>query len=169
VLGQRGNDTIRGDGGDDHLHGGPGDDLLFGDSGRDRLIGGDGPDSISGNRGHDVFVGGGGADILGPFGDSRADRMLYKSVTDSTPHASDKIVGFEVGLDIVDLQRIDAISSTAGDEAFHWIGGDAFHQQAGELRYDGDLLQGDVDGDGIADLQIEIRFIEGFSDADILL
>ena len=54
LRGSRHGDTLRGDGGDNHLAGGKGDDVLAGRGGADRL---------TGNRGRDSAAGGGGVDL----------------------------------------------------------------------------------------------------------
>ncbi len=56
ITGGDGNDTIRGDAGNDRLIGGSGHDMLYGDTGNDVLIGGKGNDSLYGGLGGDVFV-----------------------------------------------------------------------------------------------------------------
>ena len=68
------------------------------------------------------------------------------------------IADFEDGDNIV-LTRIDAIKGTSTDDAFDFIGTDtAFTGQAGELRAyrtaNGQVIEGDVDGDAIADFSI---------------
>src|SRR5690606_38517513 len=103
----------------------------------------------------DTIVGGRGADTMtGGAGD---DTFVYASVEDSTELDQDAIVGFELG-DLIDLSAIDAHASTAENEAFAFIGASAFSSTAGELRATQTgadwLIEGDVDGDGIAELVI---------------
>lgn len=110
------------------------------------LIGGAGNDLIYGGRGPDTLTGGGGNDVF-----------RFDSAADSTADGRDRIQDFALG-DLIDLTRIDANSNTAGDDAFSFIGGDAFHNVAGELRaveMGGSVwsIQADVDGDGRADLE----------------
>ncbi|HEX8450118.1 MAG TPA: RTX toxin, partial [Allosphingosinicella sp.] len=65
---------------------------------------------------------------------------------------------FAAGTDKIDLGRIDADSLTAGDQAFSWIGSNAFSGSAGQLRayQDGGswFVEGDTDGNGSADFVI---------------
>jgi Ca2+-binding RTX toxin-like protein len=136
-----------------HLKGGSGDDTLIG-SGHDNIVGGAGDDVLSGGRGR--IDGGAGADRI----DSGHDVLVYHSAADSTAGAMDVVSGAGRG-DTFDLQAIDADTTAAGDQAFHLAG--AFSGQAGELvlTFDADrhftLLQGDVDGDGVGDLVIELK------------
>jgi hypothetical protein len=72
--------------------------------------------------------------------------------------------------DRIDLSTIDAdIDGAPGNQAFHFVPGgigDAFTGADGELRFSGGLLQGDVDGDRTAD--IEIRIVGTLLAADII-
>ena len=43
----------------------------------------------------------------------------------------DQILDFTPGTDKIDLSRIDANSLVAGDQAFNWIGSNAFSGTAG--------------------------------------
>jgi hypothetical protein len=74
------------------------------------------------------------------------------------------ITDFVEGLDVIDIGEIDADTGSEGNQAFSFIGNDAFSGTAGELRLElvsaSDRVlthvQGDVDGNGKADLQITI-------------
>ena len=72
--------------------------------------------------------------------------------------AADRITDFVQIVERIDLRGIDANTGTAGDQAFSFIGTAAFSATAGELRYAFDgtdtWVQGDVDGDGVADFEI---------------
>jgi VCBS repeat-containing protein len=126
--------------------------ILFGGAGDDLLIGGAGADLLVGGGGGDILVGGGGVDTF-RFG-AASDSACYP----------DAILDFEVGLDRIDLHSIDANTLAAGDQAFHWIGADAFSAagaaSAGELRayWDQDawFVEGDTNGDGSADFVLAV-------------
>jgi len=127
------------DGGKDTLLGGGGNDTLIGGYGNDRLVGGNGDDVLSGGTGGDRFV----------FSDPR--------------HGTDRILDFDAAEgDRILLRKIDADTATAADDAFVFIGDAAFSGTAGELRAkatDGGTVQrieGDVDGDGVAELTIDV-------------
>jgi Ca2+-binding RTX toxin-like protein len=144
------NDTLYGYGGNDTLSGDTGADALVGDEGADLLEGGAGADKLSGGADDDVLEGGGDADTLN--GGSGADRFVFR---DAEEAAGDVIVDFNVAQgDMIDLLAMDADSLTAGDQAFLFIGADAFSDVAGELRFAAGLLEGDRDGDGLAEFQI---------------
>jgi serralysin len=68
---------------------------------------------------------------------------------------------FDPVFDRIDLGDIDASTQTAGDGVFSFIGESAFSvTSAGQLRYEaspnGLLLKADVNGDGVADFQLEL-------------
>jgi Ca2+-binding RTX toxin-like protein len=70
LLGNDGDDTLRGGGGDDVLVGGDGADTLRGQGGRDTLLGNGGVDELRGGKGDDVLKGGTGNDtLIGNAGD----------------------------------------------------------------------------------------------------
>jgi Ca2+-binding RTX toxin-like protein len=140
VLSGAGSDSITGGAGRDYLAGGGGDDTLNGGLENDHLVGGAGADTLTGGGGKDVFG--------------------FLSVAHSTTGSIDTITDFGVGLDRIDLSKIDANSATAANDAFTFIGQTAFNGIAGELRVvnnGGDwFVEGDVDGNGAADLIIRI-------------
>ncbi|HEY0130051.1 MAG TPA: Ig-like domain-containing protein [Allosphingosinicella sp.] len=122
---------------------------LFGGAADDTLIGGANADLIHGNLGGDEISGGGGADLF-----------RYQATAESVDGSADHINDFTPGTDRIELERIDADTLTAGDQAFSWIGSEAFSGTAGELRaYESGrvwIVEGDVDGDGEADLVIAL-------------
>jgi Ca2+-binding RTX toxin-like protein len=121
-----------------------------------RIFGGQGADTISGSQTGDLITGGTGADSL--RGGGGADAFLYRSVADSTSAAHDTIQDFASG-DIINVSQIDAIAG-GGNDAFNFIGSNAFSNTAGELRavFENNAwtVQGDVNGDGIADIEMLI-------------
>ena len=71
----------------------------------------------------------------------------------------DQILDFATGTDKIDLSRIDANAAAGGDQAFTWLGSNAFTGTPGQLRVEnlngmGWLLLGDTDGNGTGDLRI---------------
>ena len=98
--GMGGDDTMEGAGGKDLLDGGDGADLITAGLGKDRVIGGGGDDSLAGGAGADRMNGGLGADdfVYTTAGDSKAP--LAKA---------DRITGFEVGVDDIDLSRLGGL------------------------------------------------------------
>jgi Ca2+-binding RTX toxin-like protein len=126
------------------------------DDGSFRVFGGRDDDSIVGSQNGDILAGNGGADTV--TGGGGADVFRYLSASDSTAGAMDKILDFASGTDKIDLGRIDADTLTAGDQAFSWIGSNAFSGSAGQLRAYQDganwVVQGDTDGNGSADFVV---------------
>jgi len=138
-----------------------------------RIYGGEGNDTFVAGAGADQLFGGAGADTL--TGGAGNDTFGYVSATHSTHGARDTIMDFTSG-DVIALSIIDANSQTAALDAFTFIGGSAFHNVAGELRAENQgsgvwLVQGDVDGDGTADLWIEVRVTDAheLTAADFIL
>lgn len=132
-------------------------DLLTGNRLSNVIEGGDGADVIDGADGADVITGGLGGDTIAGGGGS--DRFIFNSVAESRAGNSDWLVDYR-GNDIIDLSAIDADESLAGNQAFSFIGSSGFTRTAGELRIEKGLggfsIYGDVNGDGQADLHIEI-------------
>lgn len=158
MVGSAYRDNLRGDHGRNILQGFVGNDLIYGRSGNDRLYGG---------GGHDRIVGGTGADRL--YGGAGSDTFVFLSARESSPLARDVICDFVQGQDRVDLRSIDANSDIAGNQAFSYIGAKTLSANACELRFSNGVLHGDTDGDGIADLLIELLAVSALSGRDILL
>lgn len=131
-----------------------------------------GADTIIGFSSADIIAGGGGADTL--TGGSGADLFRYVSVADSAPGAVDIIADFLRNTDHIDLAALDANATAPGDQAFAWIGTAAFSHAAGELRYASTAANirtvfGDTDGDGVADLQLQLNGSMTLAASDFLL
>jgi Ca2+-binding RTX toxin-like protein len=159
LSGGAGNDSLIAGGGNDTLYGGTGDDGLNGDDGDDLIYGGDGADSIGGGRGNDVLVGGAGADYMD--GGAGADRyVFYSGDTGRDRSTADSVIFSALDGDLIDLSNMDARVSTAGRDAFNFIGQSAFTRTAGELRIQGNggywEVSGDTNGDGVADFSITV-------------
>ena len=127
---------------------------VFGSKGDDTIIGSDGADRIFGGLGADTLTGGLGANVF-----------EYTSYFESTSTSEDRITDFKQG-DIIDLSQIDAILGTSANDPFTFIGNQAFHNVAGELRFDQisatDVrILGDVNGDGIADFSLLVHMTGG--------
>jgi Ca2+-binding RTX toxin-like protein len=144
------------------IYGGAGDDILVGGQQNDTIVGNAGADELYGLGGNDWLAGGGGADTLrGGFG---SDIFVFRSGTDSTVEAPDLIVDFEQTKDLINLEAIDAKAGLEGNQAFTFIGSDAFSHTAGELRayqLEGQTwaVEGDLDADGVADFYIQVHLV----------
>lgn len=183
LFGSVGGDTLWGEAGNDFLYGDSGNDILTGDVGRDRLYGGWDNDRLSGGTGADVIDGGLGNDTL--YGGKGADRLTgglgaddfvlrlavesgtlretRDTITDFTRTQDDRIV----------LAAMDADRTEARNQAFTFIGDDAFGGNAGELRYVaasfGVIVLGDTDGDGRANFSIAVNRLSGMTADDFVL
>jgi FG-GAP-like repeat/Peptidase M10 serralysin C terminal/Calx-beta domain/FG-GAP repeat len=176
--------TINGTNGNNHLNGTPFIDLING-------LGGN--DTIHGNTGNDRITGGPGADVM--RGDAGRDVFVFHSILDSAPHQSgliggrfslsqgaaqrDTITDFAHGQDKIDLSAIDANSKLAGNQPFAFVGLGNFTHHAGQLverLYDrpgaaGDrtVIYGDVNGDALADFQIQLVGLKHLVAGDFVL
>jgi Ca2+-binding RTX toxin-like protein len=117
-----------------------------------------GNDWLSGRGGADVLIGGAGQDQMdGGFG---ADTFVFTSLAETSFGAPDHIFNFyDNEGDKIDLSAIDANVTAGGDQAFIWIGNNnAFSDTlgAGQLRFNGGFLEGDVNGDLVADFRIQV-------------
>ncbi len=153
-------DRLNGAQGDDDLFGSAGGDKLFGTTGRDALQGRGGGDTLNGGIDKDTLNGGAGADVL--VGGEEKDIFVFVLLSDSANGAEDLISDLK-HVDVIALSGIDAKATNGGDQAFTLV--DAFSGEEGELVVDYHTtgpyagfttVQGDVDGDGLADLVIKI-------------
>lgn len=168
LRGNAGNDVLLGDRGDDRLIGSTGDDTLEGGSGADRLWGNDGLDRLNGGSGADLLIGGLGGDVL--TGGSSADVFMFVAIAESPVGAGRAtITDFRPGFDLIDMSRIDAIAATPENDAFSFIGTAAFSGRAGEIRQAADSVDVDVNGDGLADMQIGTGQPGALSAGDFIL
>ena len=174
-------DSLAGDSGANRLWGGAGTDLLFGRAGNDTLDGGSGDDIIVGGAGFDLLRGGSGRDVF------HFDSIGEISVRSGNGWAgNDRVLDFEAGgagssgtIDRIDLSRIDANSRTGRDDDFSYIGTNAFSGRAGQLRWqdvgtdpDGRtiaIVQGDLNGDRVADFQFYVHHTGVLSVGDFIL
>ncbi|MGD9919280.1 MAG: beta strand repeat-containing protein [Paenirhodobacter sp.] len=115
---------------------------------------------LRGFEGSDTLTGGLGQDTLDAGVDTNYDIFVFTSVEDSAFGAADQIRNFDDTRDDIYLYQIDANSVSSGDQAFSFIGTTAFSGSAGELRYEqsggNTYVYGDVDGDRVADFEIEL-------------
>lgn len=165
IVGFGGNDTLSGFGSTDLLVGGAGNDTLYGGSGNDQLNGGDGADLLRGDTQRDELWGGAGPDTFifknGHFGGA-------------SPAACDVIHDFSaLQGDKIRLDAVDANSNIDLNQAFAFIGTAAFGHVAGQLRYEqingNTFIQGDVNGDAIADFWLRLDGLVTLSSNDFFL
>ena len=150
-------------------------DSLVGNPGNNILTGGDGNDVLTAKDGDDTLIGGLGSDQL--VGNEGADVFVFRDVTESLPGQDNRdfINGFMHGEDRIDLSGIDADTTLAGDQAFWFIDDDPFSGSAGELRHftfsggNYNIVEGDVNGDGLADFQIFVNLTPWMVAGDFIL
>jgi hypothetical protein len=148
------------------------EDLVFGRDGHDTIQGMAGDDELYGEGGNDTLTGGAGADRLS--GGLGKDQFTYNDLSDSTAASPDMIMDFSRSQgDRISLGAIDANSLAGNNQAFTFIGTAAFSNVAGQLRYETSAgittIFGDVNGDGVADLVIQLSGSVPLIASDFLL
>jgi Ca2+-binding RTX toxin-like protein len=181
ITGNAGRNTINGGNGNDRLNGGSGNDILNGGNNNDVLTGGSGNDTLNGGAGVDRLIGGTGRDIM--TGSSGADDFDFNTISETgkTSSTRDIIRDFQHLSDDIDLSTIDANGSAAGNTKFSLLAaeGAAFTGVKGQLRWDQQnnagsandrtVIEGDVNGNGVADFQIELRGLKTLTASDFIL
>src|SRR5690606_10235260 len=126
----------------------------------DVLTGGEGNDSLEGGQHNDTLDGGEGDDLM--WGGAGNDRFLFGETG-----GSDRISDFATGPDKVVRSAIDAVDGGA-DHAFSFIGGGGLSGSAGQRRAyssgGSHWIEGNVDGDGLADFIIQTHVLLAASD-----
>lgn len=171
------NETASGEGTDvvrniEHIQTGGGDDILVGNDIANVLIGQAGNDTLSGWGGADRLVGGAGTDLLrGGPGDNAADIFVFNALADSTVGAGrDTVQDFVSGIDIFDVQGIDANANAAGDQSFLFGGATAKAYAVWYVATSGGILvRGDVNGNTTADFEIFVEGVSSVTGNDFLL
>lgn len=150
LLGSQYGDTLTGSAFANILNGGAGNDILNGGAGNDALIGGAGKDALTGGAGADIFS--------------------FSATTESARGTNrDVITDFVRGADKIDLSVIDANVFAAGNQAFTLISSAAAFSAAGQVKFAGGVLYGEVTGDQTADFEIALTGITTLSAADFSL
>ena len=124
---------------------------------------------MKGEDGKDLLVGGRGADVL--IGGLLKDTFDFNAVNESRVGLLHDIIrGFSHAQhDKIDLDTIDANTTAGGNQDFHLIGAQGFNGIAGELRFAGGLVQGDTDGNGVANFEIRVTGLATAVNNDFLL
>ena len=141
AIGSRGNDLLQGNAGSNKINGGLGNDTLIGGSGADTLIGGDGAD---------IFVFKSSSDFLNEQLSPAAFRVVDKYITD-----------FRLGVDKIDLRMQGKFVGAAKFSA----------ASSPEFRFDAATkkLQGDLNGDGLADIAIVLDGVTSLAQSDFIV
>ena len=133
---------IVGNGGDDVMRGGDGNDFILGNQGNDTLRGGGGTDIVKGGQGNDILYGGFGDDFL--YGDKGNDitnsfqgndviffKISGDAANDKFTDGADRLDGFTAGGDYIDLFGANADYSVV---SFAQVGADT------QVFYKSDLM-----------------------------
>lgn len=127
------------------------DSTMDGSDDADTLIGGVGKDSLTGGAGRDIFD----FNLATEMGNSRA--------------LADLILDFQHGIDDIDLSGIDANTGAAGNNVFTKLMFSGNFTAAGQLKYVGGVLYGNVDGDAQAEFAIQLSGAPTLSLGDLIL
>ncbi|MGE3294049.1 MAG: right-handed parallel beta-helix repeat-containing protein [Geminicoccaceae bacterium] len=202
IQGLAGDDTLRGGNGGDLLDGGKGNDDIFGDAGIDLVyyggstkvtvdlglgkatrggetdklhtlegaIGSSVGDVLKGDGDDNWFQGGLGKDSL--TGRGGRDLYDYDGTAESRPGARDVIKDFAHLTDKLDLMGIDADTTVAGNQTFHWVGTDPL-SGPGEVGFftsgGNTIVRASTDADGASELEIQLTGIKTLTATDFYL
>ena len=113
------------------------------------------------------------------YGGTEADVFQFRPLADTgtTSSTRDLIADFSRGLDHIDFSAIDARSNVYGNDVFRFIGTKDFSGLSGELHYvsrtlggiSSTIIEGDVNGDRLADFQIELSGRYALTASDFIL
>jgi Ca2+-binding RTX toxin-like protein len=129
----------------------------------ENAIGGTGQDTIIANQAANHLAGNGGNDTF----------KWMASGDAGTGALADTITDFVQGAERIDLSAIDSIPGTGNNDAFTFLGTGAFTNNAGQLRYDvtgGHAhIFADLDGNGVADMEIILSNVTTLVGSDFIL
>ena len=158
-TGGAGTDRIYDISGIENLTGTSFNDILSGSTIGNLIHGSEGNDLISGLAGSDVLFGDAGLDVIDCGADTDADRAAYAQPSDSQIGANrDQITSFSTDTDLIELSLMDANVNAGGDQAFAFSNTTS---QANSVWYivsgTDVVVQGDVNGDAVADFEILVK------------
>lgn len=163
LNGGKGDDALQGGSRADTLSGNAGNDSVTGGAGNDSLLGGTGRDSLDGGAGRDTLVSGGSRDIL--TGGEDEDIFVFLAPKASLPGVlrRDEITDF--------VSRTDKIDLTGFGPDLDFIHENPFGGVAHQVRFDTEeqLLEADMDGDGVADFAVYLRGATDLLQRDLIL
>jgi serralysin len=157
--------TVNGTSGVDVIKSGTGVHIINGGDGVDQIRGGTSADTINGGTGNDKIIGFFGADVI--TGGIGGDQFRYLFAGDSGLGAgADRITDYAIGSDRLNFALLDTNASLAGVQGFAFVGNAAFSGgSTASIRYANSgadlLVQADINGDGIADMEIILQGLNG--------
>lgn len=157
--------TVNGTSGIDIIKSGTGVHIINAGDGVDQIRGGTAADTINGGAGNDKIIGFTGADII--TGGTGSDQFRYLFAGDSgLGAAADRITDYAIGSDRLNFALLDTNPGLAGVQGFAFVGNAAFSGGgAASIRYTNSgadlLVQADINGDGIADMEIILQGLTG--------
>jgi VCBS repeat-containing protein len=160
IVGTAADNVITGTANADIIYGQAGDDDILAGNGADTVFGGADDDNLEGGAGNDILNGGSGGDDL--TGDAGADIFRFYLASESTAAVRDRIRDFSSAQgDKIDLSLIDANTILGGNNDFTLSA--SFTGAAGQLIHGttatGYLVQGDVNGDAVADIVFQVDLV----------
>jgi Ca2+-binding RTX toxin-like protein len=144
-------------------------DSLMGNTAANTLIGGAGNDVLNGGAGNDLLIGGVGVDQL--TGGVGADRFDFDALSEMGLGTLRDVIGdFKTAEgDKIDLSTLDANVATAVNDAFSFIGANAFSANAtGQVRFAGGVLFGSTDADTAAEFEISLVGVATLVGTDLI-
>ena len=167
--------TVNGTSGVDIIKCGTGVHIINSGDGVDQIRGGTSADTINAGAGNDKIIGFTGADII--TGGTGNDQFRYLLASDSGLGAgADRITDYTIGGDKLNFSGLDTNAGLAGIQGFAFVGNGAFSGGGtASIRYTNSgadlLVQADVNGDGIADMEIILQGLNGgtLTAADFIL
>ena len=142
-------------------------------TGIEGAIGSSAADTFKGDANANWFQGGLGKDTF--TGGSGRDLYDFNAVAESgiTTTTHDVITDFDHLTDDIDLMGIDADSTVAGNQAFHWVGSAAFTGTPGELGFftsGGDtIIRASTDTDSPGEFQIRLTGMKALTVDDFFM
>ncbi|EJZ21375.1 M10 family metallopeptidase C-terminal domain-containing protein [Rhizobium sp. Pop5] len=133
-------------------------------------------DVLTGNSGSNVLHGGDGKDIL--TGGASSDTFAFNTPAEAGSGTNrDIITDFQKGIDKIDFSAMDANGSLQGTGTFHFQAQEnaLFDHKAGALAWHYDdkagatVIQGDLNGDGIHDFEVQLHGHVQLAASDLIL
>lgn len=101
------------------------------------------------------------------------DMIAFSVAAPPATNGRPVVVGFESGVDKILVADDSILAGQSPLQSMTFIGNSGFTGHAGEIRFDdrlvGTIVQADIDGDGVADLDFILRDVHGVSASDFII